>query len=153
MESVIGIWPALTQEDATYPDLFHPNTTDVPTMLTASEKLAVISSCATSFPSTASRLSAIKDLPIPSAQSSSQLIELGPRLAQAQKAQDLQATEIAELRTSTATAIQRWYELGVLGGSECWTEREGRLANMEKRVRRAEIHKIEEQKERNTYKS
>ena len=146
------LWSPLTEyADATYPDLFRPNTSDVPTSLTVSEILAIVDSCATSFPSTASRLNAIKDLPVPSAESSSSLIELNPRLAQVHRTQELQAREMAELRTRTASAIQRWYELGVLGGSECWTEWEGRLANVEKRVRRAEIRMAGEQKERDTY--
>ena len=118
-----------------------------------SEILAIVDSCATSFPSTASRLNAIKDLPLPSAQSSASLIELSPRLAQVQGMQESQAKQMAELRTRTASAIQRWYELGVLGGSECWTEWEGRLANVEKKVRRAEIRMAGEQKERDTYRN
>ena len=45
---------------------------------------------------------------------------------------------MAELRTRSAKAIQRWYELGVLGESECWTEWEGRIVEVEKMVRREE---------------
>lgn len=45
---------------------------------------------------------------------------------------------MAELRTRSARVIQRWYEVGVLGGSECWSEWEGRVVEVEKRVRREE---------------
>lgn len=45
---------------------------------------------------------------------------------------------MAELRTRSARVIQRWYEVGVLGESECWSEWEGRVVEVEKRVRRAE---------------
>lgn len=45
---------------------------------------------------------------------------------------------MVELRTRSARAIQRWYELGVLGESECWTEWEGRVVEVEKGVRRRE---------------
>lgn len=52
--------------------------------------------------------------------------------------QESQGRELAELRFRSASAIRRWYELNVLGASECWTEWEGRMSNVEKRVRRAE---------------
>lgn len=45
---------------------------------------------------------------------------------------------MADLRTRSARAVQRWYELGVLGESECWTEWEGRVTEVEKEVRRKE---------------
>ena len=139
--------------DAAYPDLFQPTTSDIPTTLTTSELLAIINSCATIYPTTASRLNAIKDLPVPSAESSASLITLHPRLAKVEMLQDLQAREMAELRARTAAAIQRWYELGVLGESECWTEWEGRVANVEKRVRRVEIHQAQEAKENEIFRS
>ena len=99
----------------------------------------------------ASRLNAIKDLPIPSAESSASLIALHPRLANVELLQELQAREMAELRTRTASAIQRWYELGVLGESECWTEWEARVVNVEKKVRHDEIRQVQEAKESQTY--
>lgn len=45
---------------------------------------------------------------------------------------------MAELRARSARAIQRWYEVGVLGEGECWTEWEGRVVQVEKGVRREE---------------
>ncbi len=45
---------------------------------------------------------------------------------------------MAELRLRSAAAIKRWYELEVLGASECWTEWEGRMTEVEKMVRRKE---------------
>ena len=65
--------------------------------------------------------------------------------------QELQAREMVELRTRTALAIQRWYELGVLGESECWTEWEARVVNVEKKVRQEEIRQAQEAKESQTY--
>lgn len=58
---------------------------------------------------------------------------------------------MAELRTRSARAIQRWYELGVLGESECWTEWEGRLVEVEKRVRREEGRMAKEVEEDEAY--
>ena len=65
--------------------------------------------------------------------------------------QDSQAQEMAGLRARTGAAIQRWYELGVLGESECWTEWEGRIVNVEKRVRREETQQAQEAKENAVY--
>ncbi|KAK4692953.1 hypothetical protein P7C71_g4348, partial [Lecanoromycetidae sp. Uapishka_2] len=141
----------LLQIYAKYPDLFHPDATDVPTTLSATELLAVINSCATAFPTTASRLNAVKDLPIPSTDSSVSLISLQPRLAKLELLQDAQAQEMTELRARSASAIQRWYELGVLGESECWTEWEGRVIDVEKKVRRQEVHQAQDLKEEEAY--
>ena len=60
---------------------------------------------------------------------------------------------MAELRAKTASAIQRWYELRVLGESECWNEWEESLIAVEKRVRREEMDKVKEDRERQAYRS
>ena len=110
----------------------------MPTTLSTGEILAIIDSCAPSYHTTASRLSAIKDLPIPPAEASALLVSLQPRLSRLELLQDEQSREMAELRTRSARVIQRWYEVGVLGESECWSEWEGRVVEVEKRVRREE---------------
>ena len=53
--------------------------------------------------------------------------------------QESQAREHAELRTRTAAAIQRWYELGVVGAGECWTEWEDRVETVEMKIRQKEV--------------
>lgn len=127
------------REDSAHPDLFYPTNSHLPpTSLTTSEILSIIGSCATSYQTTASCLTSIKDLSIPPADSSTKLMALHPRMAQLELLQESQAKEMAELRSRSATMIQRWYEFGVLGGGECWTEWEGRVANVEKAVRRKE---------------
>ena len=139
-------------KDKSYPDLFQPiNPAEVPTSLTSNELLAIISSSATSYPTTASRLTAIKDSPIPSAESSASLIALHPKLAQVELRQEVQGREMAELRLRTASVIQRWYELGVLAESECWSEWEARLNTVESRVRRGETLKAQEIKANEAY--
>lgn len=139
--------------DAAYPDLFQPTTSEVPTTLTPTELLAIISSCAPSYPTTASRLDVLKDLPIPSSESSASLIALHPRLAKAELRQESQAREMADIRVRTATAIQRWYELGVLGENDCWNEWESRVVSVEKRVRREELHQAQEAKKNEAYRA
>lgn len=53
--------------------------------------------------------------------------------------QDEQRREVAELRMRSARILQRWYEIGVVGGAECWGEWEGRLEGVEWGVRRGEV--------------
>lgn len=79
------------------------------------------------------------------------MIALRPRLAQIELLQDSQAGEMSELRARSAEAIQRWYELRVLGESECWSEWEGRVIGVEKRVRREEGLKAKEIEELGAY--
>lgn len=137
--------------DARYPNLFHLSTSDISTTLSAVELFSIIGSCASSYYTTASRLHAVKDLPIAPAESSAALIALQPRLAQIELLQDSQAREISDLRARSAQAIQRWYEVGILGGSECWSEWEERTVDVEKRVRREEGLKAKELKEMGAY--
>ena len=137
--------------DSKYPDLFQPTTSDIPSTLSAAELLAVVTACATTYPTTASRLNAIQDLHIPTVDASASLIGLHPRLSKIELLQESQAREIGQLRTRTASAIQRWYELGVLGEGECWTEWESRAVNVEKKVKRAENEQDQEAKDKETY--
>ena len=102
------------------------------------ERLSIIKSCATLFPTTASRLTSIQDLPIPSAESSTSLVALHPRLAKVELLQDFQSQEITNLRLRTASVLQRWYEVGILAYGECWTEWDERLMEIEKTLRREE---------------
>jgi len=140
------------KEVAAQPDLFNPQRlNDVPTTLSAPEILAIVSSSATCYPTTASRLTSVKDLPIPSAESSAALIAMKPRLARLELLQNSQEREMAELRLRSAAAIKRWYELEVLGASECWTEWEGRMTEVEKMVRRKENFRARELKANEAY--
>lgn len=79
------------------------------------------------------------------------MIALHPRLAQVELRQESQGREMAELRLRSASIIQRWYELGVLAGSECWSEWEGRLNAVESKVRRGETLKAQEVKVNTAY--
>lgn len=55
------------------------------------------------------------------------------------RSQEEQADTISELRVRTARVLQRWYEVGLVGGGECWAEWEGRLEDVEREVKREEI--------------
>ncbi|KAL8699908.1 MAG: hypothetical protein Q9201_005735 [Fulgogasparrea decipioides] len=143
----------LLQLQATHPTLFHPPQSGldtIPSTLSTEEVLAIVTAHASLYPLTASRLTSIRDMNIPSSSLSAALISLRPRLAKLQSLQDAQAKEMAALRARSAKAVQRWYELGVLGQGECWAEWEGRVEECEKRVRRLEgaRKKATEEKER-----
>ncbi|EGC47280.1 nuclear distribution protein RO10 [Histoplasma capsulatum var. duboisii H88] len=124
--------------DSRFPDLFqsiHPITTTItssssssspqppaiPSTLSQQALTSIILSYASAFPETASRLTSLKDLPIPPASLSASLIELQPRLDRLVAVQEQQAAEIAELRTRSALVAKRWVEVGVLGGGEIIT--------------------------------
>ncbi|GAB1208021.1 hypothetical protein APSETT445_006758 [Aspergillus pseudonomiae] len=70
---------------------------------------------------------------------SASLIQLQPRLDQLAQVQEEQAKQISELRVRTARALQRWYEIALVGGGECWAEWEGRLEDVEREVKREEV--------------
>lgn len=99
---------------------------------------SIVLSYASAFPETASRLSSLKDLPVPDTEASASLIELQPRLDRLARVQDEQAREVSELRVRSARAIQRWCEISSLGAGECWADWEARLEAVEREVSREE---------------
>ncbi|KAL4870324.1 hypothetical protein BDV12DRAFT_195471 [Aspergillus spectabilis] len=116
-----------------------------PNLDTLSPRLEIqkstILSYASTIPELTSRLTALTDTPIPDATLSASLINLQPRINALSAVQESQAKEISELRVRSAKAVQRFYELGVLGSGEVWGEWEGRVEGVEKGVRRGEIAK------------
>ena len=132
--------------DALFPDLFQSPITpsSIPTTLSPQALASIVLSYASAFPETASRLTSLKDLPIPPASASASLVELRPRLEKLAEVQREQASEVAELRARSAVLIKRWMEVGVLGGGEVWSEWEERVEGVERGVRRAEREREEE---------
>ncbi|CAG8975343.1 hypothetical protein HYALB_00005673 [Hymenoscyphus albidus] len=125
-----------------HPDLFQqisPN--EVPTTLDTSSLLSIILASASSYPSTASRLTSVVDTPIPPTRLSAQLIDLQPRIAKIGTLQASQSAELAELRERSATAIQQWYAINILQSGDLWAEIEGRVGQVEQKVRRAALAK------------
>ncbi|PQE18029.1 Nuclear distribution RO10 protein [Rutstroemia sp. NJR-2017a BVV2] len=128
--------------NAKYPDLFQSISPDqLPTSLDTSSILSIILASASSYPSTASRLTSILDVPVPSAEVSAQLIELQPRVAKVEALQAAQSADMAALRQRTAAVIQRWYAVDILRTGESWAELEGRVEQVEQKVRRAALVK------------
>lgn len=79
------------------------------------------------------------DTPIPSAEQSTQLIELVPRIAKIETLQASQNIEISELRQRSVAVLQRWYTLNVLGVGEQLAEVEGRVEGLEQKLRRVAL--------------
>lgn len=107
--------------------------------MTVQNLASIVLSYASAFPETASRLTSLNDLPIPDAEASASLVELQPRLDRLAQVQEEQAKEVSELRTRSARVLQRWYEIGLVGGGECWVDWEGRLEEVDREVRREEV--------------
>ena len=113
----------------------------MPTTLDTSSILAIVLASASSYPSAASRLSSILDVPIPPTELSTQLIDLQPRIAKVGALQAAQNADIAELRERSAAVIQRWYTMDILGAGDSWAELEGRVGQVEQKVRRVALAK------------
>lgn len=125
--------------DSRFPDLFQsPAPNAVPATLSSQALTALVLSYASAFPETASRLTSLKDLPIPPAEASTSLIELQPRLDRLAVVQEQQAAEVAELRARSALLMKRWMEVGIVGGGEVWGDWEGRVERVERTVKRIE---------------
>jgi DNA phosphorothioation-dependent restriction protein DptG len=96
---------------------------------------------ASSYPSTASRLTSILDAPIPPAETSTQLIDLQPRVANIEALQVVHESEIAELRQRSAAVIQKWYNMEILQAGDNWAELVGRIEQVEQHSRRRSLAK------------
>ncbi len=103
--------------------------------------MSIVMASASTYPTTASRLTSILDVPVPPAELSAQLIDLQPRIAKVEALQAAQNADISELRERSATVIQRWYAVNILGAGESWAELEGRVEQIEQKVRRTALAK------------
>lgn len=125
---------------ARHPDLFQSlDANELPTTLDTEDLLSIVLASASSYPSTASRLTSIMDVPIPPAEASTQLIDLQPRIAKVEAIQTAQSADIAELRERTAAVLQRWYTQNILQVGDSWADLEGRVEHVEQRVRRVAL--------------
>lgn len=129
-----------TVADARYPDLFVPRTDDQPpSTLDIFAITSIVLAHAISFSEAISRLTSVKDLPIPPASVSAELIALQPRLDKLKEVQEAQVNEVAELRAGSARLLERWLDVGVVGQGEVWAEWEEKLRAVERGVRRIEV--------------
>ncbi|KAI9684124.1 MAG: hypothetical protein M1829_003394 [Trizodia sp. TS-e1964] len=122
-----------------HPDYFQlipPN--EIPSALESAELLSIVLSSATDFPTTASRLTSIFDMPIPPPELSASLLAHQPRMNKIALLQEAQAKEVQQLRERSAAILERWYTMNVLSGGDCWAEWEERVTHAECAVRQQE---------------
>lgn len=129
-----------------HPDLFHPSANaEANPSISPSSLVALVLAHARLYQSISAQLPQLQDTPIPDTASATKLLELQPRVDRARERQLAQATELAELRTRSAIVVEKWYEGGVLGMGERWTDWEERLREVEILVRRREAVKRREE--------
>jgi hypothetical protein len=113
--------------------------------LDTSSLQSIVLASSSTYSAAASRLTSIRDVPVPPAELSAQLVELVPRIAQLEAVQAGQEVEMADLRARSAAVIQQWYTEEVLQAGDNWAELEGRVQQVEQKVRRATLaRKLEE---------
>ncbi|RYO84301.1 hypothetical protein DL766_008144 [Monosporascus sp. MC13-8B] len=136
----VRVYAELLKIYKSHPDLFQaPPAAEPPSTLLPPEAVrAVVLSAASSFPATASALTAVSDTPVPDPTLSAELAALLPRMRGVEAAQLAQAAEIAELRVRSEAVVRRWYERRVLDYSDFVADVEGRVERAERAVRRAE---------------
>ncbi|KAK6952358.1 hypothetical protein Daesc_006894 [Daldinia eschscholtzii] len=121
------------------PTLFQPPPPSQPPSELSSEALrAIVLASASSFPATASALTAISDTPIPDPAHTAALAALLPKMKGIEATQIAQAAEIAELRARSEVIVRQWYEHNVMNYSNFVASVESRVENAEKAVRRVE---------------
>ncbi|KAI1198259.1 hypothetical protein F5X97DRAFT_152537 [Nemania serpens] len=121
------------------PTLFQsPPASQPPPELSLEALRAIVLSAASSYPATASALTAISDTPIPDPAHSASLAALLPRMKGIEATQLAQAAEIAELRARSEAAVRQWYKHDIMGYSDFVASVEGRIERVERAVRRTE---------------
>ncbi|KAI1112130.1 hypothetical protein F5Y14DRAFT_442864 [Nemania sp. NC0429] len=121
------------------PTLFQsPPASQPPPELSTEALRAIVLSAASSYPATASALTAISDTPVPDPAHSAGLAALLPRMKGIEATQLAQAVEIAELRARSEAVVRQWYQHGIMGYSDFVADVEGRIEQVERAVRRSE---------------
>lgn len=136
----------LLKLQAQHPQIFtQANSAEHPNALSLPSQAALVLSHAKLYSKIAGQLRSLQETSVPDPTSASKLRELQPRIDRAAARQEQQAAELAELRSRSAAAVERWYETGVLGMAEQWAEWEERMRDVEIVVRRLEAVKKREE--------
>lgn len=131
-------WSLTCCSDAQSPDLLqNADDGEVPSLLDAEAKAAIVLSSATAYPLTASSLTSILDTPIPAAELSAKVMATGPQDAELAALQTSQMKTIAALKERALQVLQRWYSVDILQSGEYWADVEARVDGLEQAVRRA----------------
>lgn len=97
------------------------------------------------YPETASRLSSLQTLQVPPAEQSSQLISLKPKLDELGRKEERIQDEVRNLRERSARCLEWWVNIGVVGMGDVWEDWEGRIADVERNLKRWETRAKDEQ--------
>jgi len=125
--------------------LTHANSAEQPNTLALPSQAALVLSHAQLYSRISGQLQSLQETTVPDPTSASKLRELQPRIDKAAARQEQQANELAELRSRSAAAVEKWYETGVLSMAERWAEWEERMRDVEIVVRRLEAVKKREE--------
>ena len=129
-----------------HPNLFEQATgAEQSNALPLAPQAALVLAHAQLYSRVSGQLQSLQDTSVPDPTSASKLRELQPRVEKAAARQEQQANELADLRSRSAAAVERWYESGVLGMAERWAEWEERMRDVEIVVRRLEAMKKREE--------
>ncbi|KZZ98940.1 hypothetical protein AAL_02491 [Moelleriella libera RCEF 2490] len=140
MISNFRVYDELLKTYRSNPDLFHaPGTSVPPSQLSSDAIQAIVLASASTFSSTLSSLTAVKDCSIPDSSDSAQLINLTERMKAIETTQIAQMAEISELRQRSEAVMLSWYESGVLANSQSLANVESRVQGVEREIRRSEV--------------
>jgi hypothetical protein len=131
---------------AQHPNIFEQATgAEQTNTLPLAPQAALVLAHAQLYSRVSGQLQSLQETSVPDPASASKLRELQPRIEKAAARQQQQANELAELRSRSAAAVERWYESGILGMAERWAEWEERMRDVEIVVRRLEAMKKREE--------
>ncbi|KAI1496250.1 hypothetical protein F5X99DRAFT_414299 [Biscogniauxia marginata] len=135
----IRVYAELLRLYKSQPSLFHPPPpAEPPSELSQDALRAVILAAASSYPATASALTAISDTPVPDPAQSAALAALLPKMKGVEATQLAQAAEIARLRARSEVVVRQWYERDVMGYSNFVAGVESRIEMAERAARRVQ---------------
>lgn len=129
-----------------HPNIFEQTTgAEQTNTLPLAPQAALVLAHAQLYSRVSGQLQSLQETSVPDPTSASKLRELQPRIDKAAARQQQQANELAELRSRSAAAVERWYESGILGMAERWAEWEERMRDVEIVVRRLKAMKKREE--------
>ncbi|KAI2611886.1 hypothetical protein GGR54DRAFT_643334 [Hypoxylon sp. NC1633] len=135
----IRVYAELLKLYKSQPTFFQPPPpSEPPSDLPLDALRAIVLSSASSYPATASALTAISDTPVPDPALTTNLASLIPRMKGLEATQLAQAAEIAELRFRSEAVVRQWYERDVMGYSNFVAGVESRVERAERTVKRVE---------------
>ncbi|RMY23833.1 hypothetical protein D0865_16447 [Hortaea werneckii] len=127
-----------------HPQLFSSNPT-TPTDLPTSTLATLVLAHTHLYTNLSTQLTQLQSTPLPDSTPLTHLIALRPRINALQTKQHDQAQELADLRSRSAQAVEKWYTTGVMEIGEHWADWEERVREVEILVRRREAARRREE--------